>query len=228
MRFYLDGMLTEFPYAVIAAGTVLAGLWISNIVYDLKVPHHISRKIGHAAGGLAFLISVLLFTSAVWPMILAGLFVVLLFGARFVAPGTFRGVGGTARKTSVFSEVWFALVAVPVFGIAWLWLDRPLIALASLLFMAWGDCLTGITRSQVYHREVKGLWGSVAMLLVCLTISWAFVKPFWIGVVGSAVAVGTEWAFGECGLIKWGDDNWAIPLSSMAVMLGLLVLVGNL
>ncbi len=209
-------------------GVVLAGFWISNIVYDLKVPHHISRKIGHAAGGLAFLICVLLFSSALWPIILAALFVVLLLAARLVTPGLFRGVGGAGRNMRAYSEVWFALVAVPVFGIAWFWLNKPLVALASLLFMAWGDCLTGVTRSQVYHREVKGLWGSVAMLLVCLVISWAFIKPFWIGLIGSGVAVTAEWAFGETGVIKWADDNWAVPLSSMAVILGLLAVTGNL
>ena len=222
------GVLAEVPYAVVTVGAVLAGLWISNIVYDLEVPHHISRKIGHAAGGLAFFISVLLFSSAFWPMLLSGLFAVLLLGARLVKRRTFRGVGRTGVNRGVYSEVWFAAVALPVFGIAWLWLDRPMVALAALLFMAWGDCLTGITRSQVYHREVKGPWGSVAMLAVCLAISWAFIQPFWIGAAAAAVAVGAEWAFGECGVMKWGDDNWAVPLSSLGVILGLLALTGNL
>jgi dolichol kinase len=222
------GPLTEMPYAVITIGTVMAGLWISNIVYDLKVPHHISRKIGHAAGGLAFLASVLLFSSAFWPMVLAVLFALLLLGARIARSGTFRGVGRAGANRGVYSEVWFAAVAVPVFGVAWLWLDRPYIALAVLLFMAWGDCLTGITRSQVYHREVKGVWGSAAMLAVCLAISWAFIQPFWIGAAASAVAVGAEWSFGECGVVKWADDNWAVPLFSLGVILLLLRLTGNL
>jgi hypothetical protein len=64
--------------------------------------------------------------------------------------------------------------------------------------------------------------------VVCLAISWAFIQPFWIGAVASAVAVGVEWAFGECGVVKWGDDNWAVPLSSLGVILLLLWLTGNL
>ncbi len=48
--------IAEVPYAVIIAGIVLIGLWLSNIVYDLKVPHYISRKIGHAGGGIACLV----------------------------------------------------------------------------------------------------------------------------------------------------------------------------
>ncbi len=228
MGLSLASVITEVPYAVITIGAVLAGLWISNIVYDLDVPHHISRKIGHAGGGLAFLASVFLFSSAFWPMLLAGLFMVFLLGARLAGRRTFRGVGRTGESGGVYSEVWFAGVALPVYGLAWLWLDRPLVALAPLLFMAWGDCLTGITRSQVYHREVKGLWGSAAMLAVCLAIAWAFVRPFWIGAAAAAVAVGAEWACGECGVVRWADDNWTVPLSSLGVILGLLALTGNL
>ena len=220
-------MASEIRYAVIVIGVILAGFWISNIVYDYSVPHHISRKIGHAAGGLGFLICVLFFSNALWPMVLAGLFAALLLFARMYAPRLFRGIGGAGRTMRAHSEVWFALVSVPVFGISWLWLDRPMVALASLLFMAWGDCLTGITRSQVYHREVKGLWGSFAMLFVCLVISWVFIKPFWVGAVGAAVAVVTEKTFGETGFFKWADDNWAVPLLSTSAILGLLEVTGN-
>jgi dolichol kinase len=126
------------------------------------------------------------------------------------------------------AEVWFALVAVPVFAVGWLWLNRPFVAVACLLFMAWGDCVTGLIRFKVYGRPVKGLWGSLAMLFVCLAISWAFLKPFWIGAIGSVVAVVTEWAFGDVGIIKWADDNWAIPIISSAGILGLLAITGTL
>ena len=63
-------MMLEVPYALLIIGVVVVGLWISNILYDLKVPHYISRKIGHSAGGLAFLIAVFVFSAAWWPLIL--------------------------------------------------------------------------------------------------------------------------------------------------------------
>jgi hypothetical protein len=43
-------MISEIPYAMIISGVALVGLWISNILSDLKVPHYLSRKIGHSAG----------------------------------------------------------------------------------------------------------------------------------------------------------------------------------
>ena len=221
-------MLSEMPYAVVVIGVVLAGLWISNILFDRKVPHYVSRKVGHSLGGVGFLLCGLLFSSALWPIILAAGFALLLWGARVVKPEAFRGVGGTGRGKEIRSEVWFAAIAVPVFGLGWMWLDKPLVAVACLLFMAWGDCVTGLVRFRVYGKPVKGLWGSVAMLAVCLAISKALVMPFWMGAVASLVAVITEWVCGDVGLVKWADDNWAIPITSLSSMVILLALTRSL
>jgi dolichol kinase len=94
--------------------------------------------------------------------------------------------------------------------------------------MAWGDMVTGITRSQIYHRPVKGLWGSVAMLITCLIIAWCFIEPFWVGAITAVVATITEWACGDIGIIKNLDDNLMIPLVSCATVFGILALIGGL
>lgn len=220
--------MTDLPYVVLIAGAVLVGLWISNILFDLKVPHYTSRKIGHAAGGLGFLLCALLFSSGWWTFAIATAFLIMLWGARFVKPETFRGVGGTGRPTEAMAEVWFPLASLPVIGIGWIWLDKPVVAISCLLFMAWGDCVTGLVRSQVYGKAVKGLWGSVAMFVVCLIIAWAFISPFWVGAVGALVATITEWACGDVGVIKPLDDNLMIPLVSAATVFGILALRGGL
>ncbi len=224
-------MIAEIPYVILIAGATLVGLFISNILFDLEVPHYISRKIGHAAGGLAFLLCALLFSSGGWPLILASCFVAMLWGARFIKPDMFRGVGGTGRPTVAMAEVWFPLAAVPVIGIGWVWLDKPLIAIACLLFMAWGDCVTGIVRSQIYGRAVKGFWGSVAMFAACLIIAWAFITPFWVGAVGAVVATIVEATSGDISPVKflrWLDDNLAIPIVSAVTIFGILALIGGL
>ncbi len=221
-------MIAEIPYVVLIAGAVLVGLWTSNILYDLKVPHYTSRKIGHAAGGLSFLLCAFLFSSGWWPLILAAGFVVMLWVARVVKPDAFRGVGGSGRPTKAMAEVWFPLASIPVIGVGWIWLEEPLIAISCLLFMAWGDCITGIVRSQVYGKAVKGLWGSVAMFGACLIIAWCFIEPFWVGAVTAMVATITEWACGDVGIIKPLDDNLMIPLTSCATVFGILALIGSL
>jgi len=221
-------MVKEFPFAVLITGAIMVGLYISNILYDHKVPHYISRKIGHAAGGLGFLACAFLFSSGWWPLILASGFVLLLWGARLVRPHTFRGVGGTGRPTNAMAEVWFPLSALPLIAIGWIWLDRPIETIVCLLFMAWGDCVTGLVRSQFYHQAVKGAWGTLAMFITCVIIAWAFIHPFWIGLVAAAAATVTEFVSGDVGFIKKLDDNLAIPLVSFAILFGLLGLTGRL
>ena len=221
-------MIRETPYAVLIAGAIAVGLYISNILYDHKVPHYISRKIGHAAGGLGFLLAVFLFSSGWWPLILSAGFVLLLWGARIFRPRTFRGVGGTGRATTAMAEVWFPLSAIPLIAVGWIWLNRPIETIVCLLFMAWGDCVTGLVRSQVYHKAVKGLWGTLAMAVTCLIIAWAFIHPFVIGLAATAVATLTEFVCGDVGIIKKLDDNLAIPFTSFAVLFGLLAATGHL
>ena len=221
-------MIAEISFVVLVAGVGLGGLWISNVLFDLNVPHYISRKIGHSAGGLGFLLMAFLFSSGWWALIIATVFAIMLGGARYVRPHTFRGVGGSGRPKEVMAEVWFPLSSLPVIGVGWIWLDKPFIAISCLLFMAWGDMITGIVRSQVYGRPVKGLWGSVAMLAVCLVIAWAFITPFWLGAVAALVATITEWACGDVGIIKCLDDNLMIPLVSCATVFGILALMGGI
>ncbi len=212
-------MFEEIPVAVAVALIVLAGLWGSNALYDRKVPHYVSRKLGHAAGGAGFLICTLAFSSVWWPLALTASFGLLLYAARRLRPDTFRGVGGSGRSPSVMSEVWFAWVAVPVFTIGWGFWGRPLFALASLLFMAWGDCVTGLVRSKLYGKAVKGVWGSVAMFFTCLGISYFLITPLWLGLAASFVATVTEWSAGDVGILKWADDNWMIPVTSLITLL---------
>jgi phytol kinase len=227
MEFFHQNMVDEIPLVILGAGVILAGLLVSNLAYDRGAPNYVSRKIGHAAGGLAFL-EAYFFSGVGWPIIVAIASGLILLMARLIKPRVLRGVGGTGRSPKALAEIWFPWVAVPVFAIAWLWLDRPTVAVTSLLFMAWGDGITGLVRSAVYHRAVKGVWGSLAMLVVCLAIAGVFIRPFWIGIIASAAAVFTERTFGEYGFLKWGDDNWAIPLVSMTVILGLMAMINIL
>ncbi|HUT68879.1 MAG TPA: hypothetical protein VMW86_10095 [Dehalococcoidales bacterium] len=214
-------MLAEIPYAVFIAAAILAGLWCSNIFYDHKVPQYLSRKIGHMAGGTALLLCALLFDSWLWPLILSVGFTALLLGARFIKGNLFRGVGGAGRPVA-FAEVWFPAVSAVSIAVGWVWLGDRWLAILPALFMAYGDAVTGLTRSVVYNREFKGNMGSVAMLGACLLLAWCFYQPLWIGVAGAVVATLAE-RFTPMSKGFW-DDNWSIVLSSLLVMTLLLPL----
>lgn len=207
-------MLAETPFALLIAGAVITGLYLANYFYDAGIPQYISRKVGHGVGGMGFLLCVFLFSSPWWPIIIAVSFVLLLGGARLKKPGLFRGVGGTGRQHAL-AEVFFPIAGVISLSVGWAWLGSPWLAVVPILFMAWGDMLTGLVRSRIYGKEIKGNWGSVAMLAVSLVVAYFF-KPYWIGAVGAVVATLAE-RFTPLSRGFW-DDNHTIVLSSLLVM----------
>lgn len=211
--------LAETPFALIILGAVITGLYLANYFYDKGVEQYISRKVGHGVGGVGFLLCIFLFSSPWWPLILAGGFTLLLGGARLIKPHTFRGVGGTGRMHAL-AEVYFPFAGTLSIAVGWAWLGNPWLAIVPILFMAWGDMLTGLIRSRVYKREVKGNWGSLGMIIVCLLVAYFF-EPYWVGVIGAAVATLAE-RFTPLSRGFW-DDNWTIVLSSLLVMAVLCV-----
>ena len=216
-------MLAELPYVLLIAGAVLLGLWWSNFFFDHGIKNWQSRKVGHFFGGVAFLLCSLLFSSFLWPVILAASFSLLLGLARVVKPIAFRGVGGSGRGTKALSEVWFPLVSIPILTIGWGYFQKPLESVACLLMMAWGDCLTGWVRGLKYNKPTKGIEGSVAMFLACSVIAWAFISPVWLGVIIAVIATVAEYVSGDVSPVKWlrwTDDNWTIPLVAFAAFLG--------
>jgi len=208
-------VIAEAPFAVFTALAVLTGLWISNIFYDYHIPQYLSRKIGHLFGGTALLLCALFFNSWLWPLILAILFTALLLGARFIKVDLFRGVGGSGRQMA-FAEVWFPLASIISIAVGWVWLGDRWLGIIPALFMAYGDAVTGLTRSVIYNREFKGNMGSVAMLAVCLLLAWVFYEPFWVGSIGALVATLVE-RFTPLSR-GWVDDNYTIVLSSLLIM----------
>jgi dolichol kinase len=208
--------LAEIPYVLLLVGSVMTGMVMANILYDYKVPQYLSRKIGHLGGCVAFLLCPLLFKDFWWPWFLTIGFSGLLLYARWFRPKMFRGVGGSGRPDA-FAEIHFPGTGIILIGIMWGYYNQPWLAIVPLMFMGGGDAITGIIRSQVYKREVKGLWGSFGMLVTCLGLAY-FVHPYWVGTVGAVVATLAERYTKTRHYI---DDNATIPILSGLVM-GLL------
>lgn len=209
---------------------VFVGLIASNIAFDRRMPHYLSRKIGHGFGGIAYLLCYWFFESGWYIFILSVAFSIVLLASNLYRPFTFRGVGGAGRGQKAISEAAFPLSAVLVVGVGWIMLGHPSIVLACLLFMAWGDMVTGIVRSAVYGRAVKGAAGSWAMTAVCVVIAYLLVDPWWVGGIGAGVAVAAEKNCGDVSPITWlrkVDDNFAIPVAAAIVMLPLVEIFGN-
>lgn len=217
-------MITQTPYAVLIAGAVLVGLWWANYFLDTGIEFWRSRKIGHAVGGVGYLLCVLLFSQVWWPLILSSGFTLLFLVSHFKFPKLFRGIGGISRPKGL-AEIWFPFSSTIVLAILWGICSKPLLAIACILMMAWGDCLGGWVRAFKYDKPTKGIEGSVVTLLVCLIIAWAFITPFWVGVVAAVGATVTEYVCGDVSKVRWlrgVDDNLAIPLVAMVIILVLI------
>ena len=206
-------MLAEIPFALLIAGAALLGLYLANLFWDAGIPHHVSRKLGHLGGCVAFLLSPFLFSSFWWPLILTTGFTALLLYARWKRPHTFRGTGGSGRPHAL-AEIHFPATGIVLIGVLWGVLGEPWLAIVPLCFMGGGDALTGLIRNKIYHREVKGNWGSVGMLITCLILAY-FIQPYFIGVLGAVIAVIAE---KYTKTTKYIDDNLTIPLASAFVM----------
>ena len=206
-------MITELPFVLLIAGAALLGLYLANLFYDYNIPQYICRKLGHLGGCVGFLLCPLLFSSFWWPFILTTGFTILLLYARMFRPTTFRGVGGSGRLEAL-AEIHFPATGIVTIGILWGIFNEPWLAIVPLLFMGGGDAITGLIRSRVYGREVKGVIGSIGMLIVCLILAY-FIHPYWIGAAGAITAVIAE-RFTKTR--KYVDDNFTIPLASALVM----------
>jgi len=165
----------------------------------------------------------LLFSTFWWPLILTTGFTVLLLYARLFRPKTFRGVGGSGRPQAL-AEIHFPATGIVLIGVLWGIFNQPWLAIVPLCFMGAGDAITGLIRSKVYGREVKGNYGSLGMLITCLVLAY-FIQPYWIGVLGAVTAVIAE---KYTRTSKYVDDNLTIPLSSALVMALLYIYLGGL
>ena len=206
-------MLAEAPFALLIAGAVLLGLYLANLFYDYGIPQYLSRKLGHLGGCVGFLLCPLLFSTFWWPLILTTSFTILLLYARLVKPDYFRGVGGSGRPEAL-AEIHFPATGIVLIGVLWGLMNEPWLAIVPLCFMGGGDAITGIVRSKVYAREVKGNWGSLGMLITCLVLAY-FIQPYAIGVAGAITATLVE---KYTRTSKYVDDNLTIPLASALVM----------
>ena len=94
------------------------------------------------------------------------------------------------------------------------------IATVAILFMAFGDGVTGVIRNFSVKKRGKDLWGSLGMLLISIFIGYTYLG--WIGVVGAFVATFLEAPEYFVTLGKRTrplvDDNILVPFGSAVAM----------
>jgi len=108
-----------------------------------------------------------------------------------------------------FSIMWGISILVGWFFDKTFWLG-----VIPVLFMSFGDGITGIIRNIIYKKRTKGWEGSVGMLLVCVVIGS---RMGWAGIIAAFLATIVEKIMPIDSNIM--DDNIAIPIVSLLILI---------
>ncbi len=188
-------------------------LVIYNVFIILYVSRRVSRKWGTyvarkaihiLSAGVSVLFAPLVFSSWQMPLILGSLMVAYTLFGHFRKPQSWFQIKNN------YADVYFTVACTALLVVFWDY--NRWIGVLSALFLAWGDGLTGVVRYFAYGRRNKGMWGSVAMFAVCISLSLLM-----NGHVGYAGLIGAVFA-SIIEKFERIDDNISIPLGSAILM----------
>ncbi len=184
-------------------------LFISRVIYK-KTNSYVARKSIHIlGGGVVAILMPYLFSSPLIPIILSyALTAYLLLHRRHRYLYWFQEKD---NKGEVYFTISFGSILLVYWLIYKVW-DPPTIyiALLPLLFMSIGDGITGIIRNYVYHKRIKGFWGSIGMLIFSTIIGYFLLSiP---GLISGVIATVVE-------RLKGLDDNISVPVITFIVLI---------
>ncbi|EWG06974.1 MAG: hypothetical protein ASUL_07289 [Candidatus Aramenus sulfurataquae] len=198
--------------SVLVAWVAVVTLYFSKLV--AKVTNiYVARKTIHMlGGGVVAIVSPFLLSSPLIPIVASYALTAFLLARRKSGK-----VFSWFQESQDMGEVHFTFSFGTVLLASWVlqpnfWsLDNKFlyVALLPLLYMSFGDGVTGIIRNYVYKRRFKGFWGSVGMFLVSSSLGYALlsIPGFISGVLATLVERVTKL-----------DDNITVPLTSFAFL----------
>ncbi|MEM1626717.1 MAG: phosphatidate cytidylyltransferase [Sulfolobaceae archaeon] len=210
------------PIPIITLGDIIWGLilsiWVAFVtlyiskIISLKTNSYVARKSIHIlGGGVVAILSPFLFSSPLVPIVASYLIMSYLLVTRKY--GKFLK---WFQDESNKGEVYFSFSFGTILLILWIispeyWYTNEVwIGILPLVYMSFGDGITGIIRNYVYKRRRKGFWGSIGMLILCTTIGFYLFGI--IGLISGVVATIAE-------LSEKIDDNITVPFSSFIFLI---------
>ncbi len=111
-------------------------------------------------------------------------------------------------------EVNFAIMGGVSILVGW-YFDRTFwLGVIPVLFMSFGDGITGIIRNMIYKKRTKAWEGSFGMLFVCILIGS---RMGWAGIIAAIFATIIEKFMPIDSNVL--DDNIAIPIASLIILI---------
>ena len=174
--------------------------WVYNVFRKYRdIPaEYVGRKIIHIfCGGIITLLIPVFYVGYYEYVILSayGLGAYLLFWRKYKLLYWFQVENNMYEVHFTFAYGTTLLIGVL--------LQNILVGLIPLLFMSFGDSVTGLVRAFTQKRQVKSLDGSLAMVLVCSIIGYLFLGMY--GIMVGVIATLIE-------KIPGVDDNITVPL----------------
>jgi len=206
-------VIHDAPYAaVLLLWVIFVSFYLAKKAYEAAIRRgypersgtYFGRKVIHIlGGGVVAVLLPIVFREPVLPLLMA----IILTIAVYIPHRTGKLYRWFQDPDNMY-EVHFTLAwGIIAFT---LWFIDPTYWLATvpLLYMSWGDGVTGIIRNLRYRRRVKGWEGSLAMLIVSIPIGAVL---GYIGILSAVLATLSE----KQPII---DDNIAIPLVASATL----------
>ncbi|QKR00332.1 phosphatidate cytidylyltransferase [Metallosphaera tengchongensis] len=182
-------------------------LKISKVVAK-RTNNYVARKFIHmAGGGVVACTAPFLLSSPLVVIVASYLMMAYLLARHYSKPLSWF------QESDNLGEVYFSFSFGTILLISWIlnhnfWElgNRYLyVALLPLLFMSFGDGITGIVRNYVYGRRFKGFWGSVGMLAFSVPLGFLLLSiP---GSLSAVIATAVE-------ILPFIDDNLSVSFIS--------------
>jgi len=187
------------------------------VIYNAFIIFYVSRRVSQRFGtyvarktihllsaGVSVLLAPFAFSDWRVPLVLGSLMV------AFTLFGHFRKPFNWFQIRNNYADVYFTVACTVLLVV--FWNHNVWIGVLSALFLAWGDGLTGVVRYLVYKKRNKGLWGNIAMFMVCMALGFLMNGNVgYVGFVGAIFASIVE-------KFERIDDNISIPFGSAILM----------
>ena len=214
---YIPLSLGDIVHDILLAAPILAWVlivvvYVSKVFYEkvnARVNNHwvavyYTRKLIHIlAGGFAAIMVYLFFKEPFIPLVLGMLLALLTY-----LPHRTGKLMYWFQDPNNIAEVYFCIAWGLCIASTW-YLDKR-IGVVPVLFMAFGDGVTGIIRNYLFKRRVKHWSGNLGMFIMCTAIGLPIIGT--IGIVVAAVSSIIE-------MSEIIDDNISVPLSSYILLL---------
>jgi len=189
-------------------------LWVYNFAIKKNYPPnsatYFGRKTIHIlASGIASLLVPILYKEPILPFLSA-----IVLAIYTYLPHKKNKLNQWYQTKDNTKEVNFSIMWGISILVGW-YFDRTFwLGVIPVLFMSFGDGITGIIRNIRYKKRTKAWEGSVGMFLVCTIIG---LRMGWAGILAAILATIVEKVMPIDSNIM--DDNIAIPIVSLITLI---------